>query len=119
MSTFKTFGPYEDALKSLGEIESNDKGITYEQAINKLEITPGLWFTPGNTWDGIINRMKSWGWLYIDNGGLIFLMGKIENNKFEQVISLEYINAIKEFNDIITYVRAQTNYNIRKSQIYD
>jgi len=70
MGPFRDFGPYEDALSALKQMPNAGKGFSYQEAISKLEITPGLFFTPGNTWQIIIGRMKSWEWLEEKDGRL-------------------------------------------------
>ncbi len=50
MGTFDAFGPYKDALAALGQLPNADSGFDYQTAISKLEITPGLFFTPGTSW---------------------------------------------------------------------
>jgi hypothetical protein len=63
MGRFEDFGPYEDALDALKQLPNARTGFTYQDAITRLEITPGLFFTTGNTWQIIIDRMQSWDWL--------------------------------------------------------
>ena len=63
------FGPYGSAYKVIQQTceEYTKKfcnGLPFNFApqseiIKNLEIDPGLYFSQGNTWEGILNRMRS------------------------------------------------------------
>ncbi|MBU0930332.1 MAG: hypothetical protein KJ623_04660 [Nanoarchaeota archaeon] len=73
MNKFIEFGPYEDAYESLKKCCDNYTIRKYgelpfsfapqKEVIKKLEITPGLFFASGNSWESILKRMESWEWI--------------------------------------------------------
>jgi len=70
MSRYYSFGPYREVLGVLKQIPKVEKGFTRERALRTLQLTPGLFFSPGTTWDDIFERMESWGWISKENSKL-------------------------------------------------
>lgn len=58
--------PYKEVLGILRDLSYQKKGFTYNQALQKLKLAPGMFFGEGITWDDIFYRLEHWGWIRWD-----------------------------------------------------
>jgi len=72
MVRYHEFGIYEDVLDVLRQMPNAQNGLKRDEAKRRLQITPGLFFSAGTTWDEILMRMVSWGWLS-ERGGKLYI----------------------------------------------
>jgi len=75
MAPSQEFGPYEEVLSVISRLPNAQKGLNPYDVRKQLRLTPGLFFSPGTTWDEILTRMVSWGWL-AEESGKLYVQGK-------------------------------------------
>jgi len=63
----RDFGPYQEAYNILIDLcnEREKDSIPKKQYRQRLQETPGQFYSEGTTWEDIFNRMDSWGWINI------------------------------------------------------
>ena len=55
--------PYVAVMGVISSLPNAREGFRFKEAKDKLELKPGLFFTPGTTWDDIFRRLVAWRWL--------------------------------------------------------
>ena len=68
--TYEPFKVYHLALEAIKQLANEREQTPSKLALisridlhDRLSLTPGLFFSPGTTWDDVVGRMVRWRWL--------------------------------------------------------